>query len=108
MKFILYFCGLIFVSTRCLAEWTLTPSPAVCDKTTPALKSVIDEGFKPLIYTEAEPDKKKSGRINAMVWGNDANEILVTVTRLGGNLTCIVALGDENTTWVGLKKDEKN
>ena len=108
MKFFISLFSLVVFSFSCLADYTPMPSPAVCDNTTPALKTLMDDGYKPLIYSEARPDKNKSTRINLMVWGNVNDEILVTVTRLGGTLTCIVALGDENTTWVGAKKDEKN
>ena len=108
MKFFIYLFGFVFLSTACWADWTPLPSPAVCDKTTPAMKSLINDGYKPLIYSEAQPKKENTARINVIVWSNDEDEILVTVSRYRADLTCIVALGDENTTWVGAKKDEKN
>ena len=106
MKFLLYLFVFVFLSNICWAEW-LMPFPGVCEKTPEAIKSLLDEKYKPLIYSAAEPEKKDS-RINVVVWTNSDDEILVTVSRMNYNLTCIVGLGDKNTTWVGIKKDEKN
>ena len=108
MKFFISLFSLVVFSFSCLADYTPMPSPAVCDNTTPALKTLMDDGYKPLIYSEAQPKKENTARINVIVWSNDEDEILVTVSRYRADLTCIVALGDENTTWVGAKKDEKN
>ena len=70
--------------------------PAACDLTKEVFLSLRNEQMTPWIVSSMSNDKAK---VAIVIWSDkDHKEIIVTRTNLAEPITCIVAVGDKDTT----------
>ena len=93
--FYLTLITIVLFSTSVVAEWRPVPRPAVCNLTSEAFSEMNEEKNQPILMSKLE-------NIQVIIWINPKDEITVTNTMLvnGKSVTCIVAAGDKDTTFI--------
>ena len=86
--------SMLFASSA-IAEWIPIPRPMACNLTSEAFSEMSAEKSQPILMSKLE-------NIQVIIWINPKDEITVTNTMMinDKSITCIVAAGDSDTTFI--------
>jgi len=104
---ILVFVILLLINNSALASWQETDASTACDITNDAFEYFKDHQYHPWVLSTVIDTTNIS--VLTIIWRNDdTSAIAVTTTQIGSTITCVVALGNSNTTIVDSTNDVSN